>query len=70
MNIEHLKNTIRNVPDFPKPGILFRDINPILRDPLIWNIVINDLSEICKELKPTHIAGIESRGFIMAPPAF
>ncbi len=41
MNIEHLKSSIRNIPDYPKPGIQFKDITPILQDPELFGNVID-----------------------------
>ena len=49
MNIEHLKSSIRNVPDFPKPGIQFKDITPLLQDPELFSEVINIFYERYKE---------------------
>ncbi len=59
-----LKNAIRDIPDFPKPGILFKDITPILKDAELCSGVID---EFVKRLEGTQIdviAGIESRGFL------
>ena len=64
----NLKNLICEIPDFPKPGILFRDICPILANQEALNNLINDLSSIAKDLRPDLIAGIESRGFIIGTP--
>jgi adenine phosphoribosyltransferase len=59
-----LKKYIRDVPDFPKPGILFRDITPILRDPRAFAYVENRfVAEFVGE-RVTAVAGIESRGFL------
>ena len=60
-----LKPLIRDIPDFPKPGILFRDITPLLRDPQGWRAVMTKMGEICQQLQPDLIVGIESRGFIV-----
>ena len=60
-----LRHLIQDVPDFPKPGILFRDISPLLRDPDGWDEVMRQLGDLCTELKPDLIVGIESRGFIV-----
>ena len=60
-----LKPFIRDIPDFPKPGILFRDITPLLRDPQGWRAVMTQMGTICERLKPDLIVGIESRGFIV-----
>jgi adenine phosphoribosyltransferase len=63
-----IKALIRDVPDFPKPGILFRDITTLLRDPAGLRHMVDVLAEKCAELKPDYIAGIESRGFIIGTP--
>jgi len=55
---------LRNVPDFPKPGIQFKDITPLLNDPEIFNQIMDALTGMAKELEPTRVAAIESRGFI------
>jgi adenine phosphoribosyltransferase len=59
-----LKNLIRDLPDFPKPGILFRDITTLLRDAEGLHEVIDRLTAQCQPLKPDYIVGIESRGFL------
>lgn len=63
-----LKAFIRDVPDFPKPGILFRDINPLLAHPQAWRSAVERMAEAVRQLKPDLLAGIESRGFLMAAP--
>lgn len=59
-----LADFIRDVPDFPKPGILFKDITPLLADPRAFAQTIELLAEPFAASGITHIAGIESRGFI------
>jgi len=61
---EKLRETILNVKDFPKPGILFKDITPIFQDPDLCNAVVQSLGDSISELRPDAIAGIESRGFL------
>ena len=68
MDIEHLKNSIRNIPDYPKPGIQFKDITPILQDPELFGNVIDIFHDKYKSEKIDVILGIESRGFIFAAP--
>ena len=63
-----LKDYIRDVPDFPKPGILFRDISPLLADAGAWRATIERFAEIIAPLRPTLLAGIESRGFLVTAP--
>lgn len=61
-----LKKLIRNYPDFPKQGILFRDINPLLSDGEALNYISEEFHRRFSAERPTVIAGIESRGFIIA----
>ena len=68
MDIERIKNSIRNVPDYPKPGIQFKDITPILQDPLLYSQVIDIFFEQYRSEKIDVVVGIESRGFIFAGP--
>lgn len=65
-----LKSLIRDIPDFPKPGILFRDITTLLRDPEGLRYTIDILAQKCTEshMKVDYIVGIESRGFIFGAP--
>lgn len=60
-----LKKIIRDVPDFPKPGIIFKDISTILKDPLALRSVVDILAEKFKKQKITKVVAIESRGFIL-----
>jgi adenine phosphoribosyltransferase len=62
-----LKGIIRDVPDFPKAGIIFKDLTTLMKDPKAFAFVVNCLAEKCREYKPTVIVGIEARGFILAP---
>ena len=63
-----LKAYIREVPDFPKPGVLFRDITPLLHDPDAFRYVIDELTRSIGVLEPDAIVGIESRGFLFGAP--
>jgi adenine phosphoribosyltransferase len=63
-----LKPYIRDVPDFPVPGILFRDITPLLRDPAAFSHSLETMTERVRALAPDAVAGIESRGFLFAAP--
>ena len=67
-NILKIKNAIRNIPDFPKKGILFRDITTALKDAQILKLTVDELYEQFKDEKIDYIAGIESRGFIYGMP--
>ena len=66
--IAKIKSLIRDVPDFPKKGILFRDITTLIKDSEGLKLVIDTLYEIFKDDKIDYIAGIESRGFIFGMP--
>ena len=64
MDLKALKVKVRNIPDFPKKGILFRDITPLLKDPKSLREVIARLAKSLKGKKVSAVVGIESRGFI------
>lgn len=65
---KRIDSTIREVPDFPKPGIMFKDITPILEDPNLSNDIIDAFAKQCEGQKVDAIAGIESRGFLFGFP--
>jgi adenine phosphoribosyltransferase len=65
--MDDLKRMIREVPDFPKKGILFYDITTLLKDKIGFKKVIDALTDQIRPLKPDAILGIEARGFIFAP---
>ncbi len=62
------KSFIREVPDFPKPGILFYDITTLLKDPKCLRSIIDDLIKQYEGAGITKVVGMESRGFILASP--
>jgi len=64
---DHLKKLIREVPDFPKPGILFYDITTLLKDGAGFRAVIDALKEHYRGTEVDTVIGIEARGFIFAP---
>ncbi|MEI6056010.1 MAG: adenine phosphoribosyltransferase [Lentisphaerota bacterium] len=64
MTLELLKSSIRDIPDFPKKGILFRDITPLLKDPKLIIETADLMASNYAKLNPTIIVGLESRGFI------
>jgi adenine phosphoribosyltransferase len=64
----NLKDHIRSIPDFPKPGILFYDISTLLAHPKAWHTTIERLADLIRPHKPDVLAGIESRGFLLAAP--
>ena len=63
-----LKTKIAEIPEFPKPGILFYDISPLLGDGEAWREAIRQLAERVAPYKPDLLIGIESRGFLAAAP--
>lgn len=63
-----LKQYIRDIPDFPKPGIIFKDITPILKEPKAFLYVIDELAKELEGRKVDAIAAVESRGFIFGAP--
>lgn len=63
-----LKSFIRDVPDFPSPGILFRDLTPLLASPVALDAAVTGLESWARPRRPEVIAGIESRGFIFGAP--
>src|SRR3989449_9173363 len=65
--MDDLKKMIREVPDFPKKGILFYDITTVLKDKSGCRRIIDALTEQIRPLKPDAVLGIEARGFIFAP---
>lgn len=63
-----IKAVIRDIPDFPKPGIIFKDITPIMMNPELSEEIIQHLVSLFKDQKIDKIAGIESRGFLLGYP--
>ena len=64
----NLKDHIRAVPDFPKPGILFYDISTLLQHADAWAATVDMLADLIMPYKPERLIGIESRGFLVAAP--
>jgi adenine phosphoribosyltransferase len=65
MDIELIKKSIRNIPDFPKPGIHFKDVTSAYQDANIFNIISEEIFDFYKNEGITKVIGIESRGFIL-----
>lgn len=65
MNLDQLKENIIDVQGFPKPGIVFKDITPILESPSLFKVLINEMAQFIPS-GVTKLVGIESRGFILA----
>jgi adenine phosphoribosyltransferase len=63
-----LKQHIRGIPDFPKPGILFYDISTLLAHADAWRATVGRLDETLRPYKPDLLVGIESRGFLVSAP--
>jgi len=66
MKIEQLKDYIYEVPDFPKPGVGFKDISPLVRDAAAYNFTVDRMSDWARAKRPDVIVGIESRGYLFA----
>jgi adenine phosphoribosyltransferase len=60
-----VRGTLRAIPDYPKPGILFQDITPVLRDGELFREVVADMASPFRGSGVTHVLGIEARGFIL-----
>ncbi|RKH54350.1 adenine phosphoribosyltransferase [Corallococcus aberystwythensis] len=63
-----LQAVLRDVPDFPKPGILFKDITPVLADPRLFGRVVNAMAAPFRGQHITKVVGVESRGFLLGAP--
>jgi len=63
-----LRSGIRDVPDYPKPGVVFYDITPLLADPVAFRAMTGEFTRIAMELGATRVVGLEARGFILAAP--
>ena len=63
-----IREHIRGIPDFPKPGILFYDISTLIAHAEAWQVTINQLSALVGQHQPDLLAGIEARGFLVAAP--
>ena len=62
---EQVQRTLRAIPDYPKAGILFQDITPVLREGRLLRDVVSEMSRPFRDLGVTHVLGIEARGFIL-----
>ena len=65
MNTELLLSHLRNIPDFPKPGIQFKDVSTLFLEPACLNEILDELVHLYKDKGITKVVGIESRGFVM-----
>ncbi|HEX3829571.1 MAG TPA: adenine phosphoribosyltransferase [Sporichthyaceae bacterium] len=62
------RELIRDVADFPVPGILFKDLSPVLADPAALAAMVAELVEVCRPLSPDAIVAVEARGFLLGSP--
>jgi adenine phosphoribosyltransferase len=65
---DRVRRTLRAIPDYPKPGIVFQDITPVLHDAALLRDVVRALAEPYRAAGVTHVVGIEARGFIFGAP--
>ena len=63
--VASLKSAIRDVPDFPKQGIIFKDITTLLKEPRLFREAMDLFTDLCQRARPDKIVAIESRGFIL-----
>ena len=68
MELEQIKELIRDVPDFPQPGIVFKDITPVLADPIAFSTITDTIVVHFGRGNVDKVLGIEARGFILASP--
>src|SRR5437870_8004223 len=68
MEIEQIRSIVRDVPDFPEPGIVFKDITPVLADPIAFSTIIDLIVVHFGRGNVDKVVGIEARGFILAAP--
>jgi adenine phosphoribosyltransferase len=66
--VDEVKARLRDVPDFPRPGIVFKDITPMLADPVLFGRVINAMAAPFRGQHITKVIGVEARGFILGAP--
>ncbi len=67
LDVHFLKSLIRDVPDFPKPGIIFKDITTLLKNKTALKMVCDELASRFEKQKIDQVVGVESRGFILSP---
>lgn len=65
---QRLKGAIRDIPDFPKPGIVFKDITPLLLDPEAFRVTLEALTEYARARDAHKVIGVDARGFLFAGP--
>ena len=67
-SVDEIKRAIRDVPDFPRPGIIFKDITPLLLDPRLFRRTVELMSAPFADADVTRVVSIESRGFLLGAP--
>jgi adenine phosphoribosyltransferase len=67
-DVPWLRAHIRDIPDYPEPGVVFRDITPLLGEPAVFGRAVDDLVARFHDVEVDRVVGIESRGFILAAP--
>src|SRR5881394_90206 len=68
ITLDKVKSAIRDVPDFPKPGIVFKDITPLLQNAALFKSTVERMAGPFRRKGITHVASVESRGFIFGAP--
>ena len=67
-DLERIRSLVRDVPDFPRPGVGFKDLTPLLADASAFGLVLDWMAEVSEPLNPERVVGIEARGFLFAAP--
>jgi adenine phosphoribosyltransferase len=65
---KRLEDAIRDIPDFPKPGVVFKDITPVLLDPQLFDETVGELARWTSAWKVSKVIGVDARGFLFAAP--
>jgi len=68
IDITAIKEAVRDVPDFPKPGIIFKDITPVLLDPVLFDLATRQMADPYRGIGVTRVVAVESRGFMFGAP--
>lgn len=66
--VERIAKATRDIPDYPSPGIIFKDFTPVMKDAALLRDIVKALAAFHKDAKPDYVIGIESRGFIFGAP--